>query len=130
MTSFYTMLLIWSIVIFTITLIITESKLFEHTRKIIKLPNVWYYYPLNFINTIINCYLCTSVWVSVLVSYILFSPSVYIWPYISNKVYYDIFLLELDLSLIKELFFDGMLGAGASYFLKLIEVRLFHGINI
>lgn len=124
MTSFIAMILIWSCIIYAMTLIITESKLFENTRKLINLPKVWYYHPINYFNTIVNCFLCSAVWISCLMSYILFSPCVYVWPYLSNPDIIQLYFIKFDLSILKILFLDGMLGCSLAYFLKLIENKL------
>ena len=97
--------ILWSIISYGMTTILVYGKIFNTPRKQINnlskkkyrnkilniIPNTF-----KFIDTLINCVLCTSTWVGFFLSLAYFSPNVEI----------------IGLNKFLAVFFDGMLGAG------------------
>lgn len=92
----------WSLAIYSITQIITESYLFKPFR------DMWIDIPL--VHKFVNCFLCTSVWTAMVSSWLLYSP------------YIEIF--NGDTFIINRMFWDGMFGSGVVWFMHLIENKL------
>jgi hypothetical protein len=96
--------ILWSIISYGMTTILVYGKIFNTLReKINNLSKIEFSYKIlnvipntfKFIDTLINCVLCTSTWVGFFLSFVLYSP---------NKDYFgDNFF---------NLFFDGVLSAG------------------
>jgi hypothetical protein len=96
--------ILWSIISYGMTTILVYGKIFNTPRKQINnlskkkyrnkilniIPNTF-----KFIDTLINCVLCTSTWVGFFLSFVLFSPT---------KEYFGVNFFNF--------FFDGVLSAG------------------
>lgn len=84
------------LVLYNITQIIVESILFSKVRKI------------KILNLLLSCFLCTSVWISFILSFFLFNYAEYLG--------YNRF----------SWFFNGMFFSSIAWFLHLIEGKLTH----
>ena len=115
------MLLLWALGIYGITQIVAESSLTQPIRN--ALSKNKFTKP---ISKLLNCVLCTSVWVSVLASWFIYSPSVDAWSYLYKPNIYQLpfTTIQIDYKVFRILFFDGMIGSTIVWFLHIIENRL------
>lgn len=105
-------LILLSIIVFQITQIIVESKLFENVRQYFYLPdstNMLVIHIHTIIYNIINCFLCCSVWVSFIV--LLFVLN-------NFNIMYDLFEIR---NIFISTFLDTMLVSGIAWFLHCLE---------
>lgn len=97
---------VWSLTIYGITQIVTEATIFEWFR-------VWLKTGTNavrhFLSKLVSCFLCTSVWISGLLSVWIFSPSSILWP---------------DVSVFESAFIDAMFGSTIVWFMHLYENKI------
>ena len=82
------------IVLYNITQIVAESTLFSKVRKI------------KIVGSVLSCFLCTSVWISFLLTFVLFDYA--------NYLGFDKF----------SWFFNGMFFSGLTWFIHVIERKL------
>lgn len=122
-------LIFWIFSIYGITQIIVESTLFKPVRQ-----NASH----RFIHSIINCFLCTSVWVAFFISLMIWSP--FKQAFYTDLCYTDIALVMFDaadafdslspliLSMLQfvikliSAFFDGMLGSAIVWLIHVHEI--------
>lgn len=127
--------ILWVLIIYGITQIIVESELFEGFRQ-----KVYKWSPP--IGTLVHCMLCTSVWVSFIVSMILWSPTkaVFFDDILLHSVgdtqdiginHFDM-IIETIIDLIysvntaiintgQYIFYDGMVGSVLVWWVSLLE---------
>lgn len=102
---FTAQLIVWSFIVYGITQIIVEAKIFAPIRNWLNYSRFSFF---NFFGTLLSCFLCTSVWVSFILSALLYSPTSTLWPELNNS----------------SIFLDGMLGSCIVWFLYCIENKL------
>lgn len=108
--------LIVALIVYQITGIITESKLFMWFRELFN-PireddweyHTWIAVPLGVIYNLMTCFLCTSVWVSAVISAYLYNQ-----PYIVSS------LLSID-NFYVGLFFNAMAYSGLAWLFHCLE---------
>ena len=109
---FTTQLLVWSFIVYGITQIIVEAKIFAPLRD-------WFNYNrfgfFRWFGSLLSCFLCTSVWVSFILSASLYSPTLELW---SNLLSTNVLNLGVNT------FLDGMLGSCIVWFMYCIESKL------
>ncbi len=101
MTVLTIMILVWTFCIFGFTQILVESSIFEPVRE---------YFAMNStLEKLINCFLCVSVWVSGIMSLLLFSPCGFLWP---------------ELHKVSKTVLDAMLGSSLAWLIHCVEIYL------
>lgn len=104
--------ILWSIISYGITTIIVYGKIFNLPRNLIKkLSEIKFKYKFfnfittifQFINTLINCVLCTSTWIGFFLSIVFYSPCKFFF----GENYHNFF-------------FDGVLSAGIVWIINSI----------
>ena len=96
--------IVWVLIIYGFSSILVEAQITQFLRKLIdRLVGEKY--------NIFNCILCTSVWVTILVTCFIYSPTMNLWTQLSYKTLHIIFC-------------DVMLGSSLSYFLFLFEKKM------
>ena len=129
--QFFYKFIFWVFSIYGINQIIVESTLFSSIRKNTKFA---------FFKSIINCFLCNSVWVAFLVSYLIWSPfrQAFTTDLYSSDISYVFFkyaeryedltdilipLLHFIIKIIS-MFFDGMIGSAIVWIIHAYEIKL------
>lgn len=128
MLAFTVKFILWILMIYGINQIITQSSLFKDFRE---------FTSHKFIKKIVNCFLCNSVWVSFLISFTIWSPSMIAFgSEFTHGVIYTTFksFWEYDEGWLNTLFpiywgiisvicsfLDAMLASTVIWFLHLIE---------
>lgn len=95
-------IIVWLIVAYGTTQIITDSVLFQPLKDFIKRFRY-----LGLLSTLLDCFLCASVWVCFLTSVFIWSPT------------------QIFLPVQHQFFIDGMFGSCVLWFLRGIENKLF-----
>lgn len=132
---------LWIFVIYGITQIIVDSELFSNIRTVLGMWNTR-------LGKLVNCMLCTSVWVAFAVSYMLWSPSESVFlvdlvdvEALNRRIDYDsdsefksaINMVSLHITLaynrVRFMFVDGMFGSAIVWFIYLIERLISSMIN-
>lgn len=97
------MILLWLASIYGITQIIVDASIFEPIRNFfLSRTGV-----LNWLGSLVDCFLCSSVWVSAFVSLTLYSPTLHVF----GECHY----------LFMNIFFDAMIGSALAWFMRIWE---------
>lgn len=97
------MLLLWLASIYGITQIIVDASIFEPVRNFFLSRKGF----LNWFGSLVDCFLCTSVWVSAFASLTLYSPTIHVFG-------------ECEY-LFMNVFFDAMIGSALVWFMRIWE---------
>lgn len=100
------MILLWIAAIYGITQIITEASIFSTVRNYFASRTGF----MSHLGTLLNCFLCASVWVSAGVSMVLYSPCTQMYPELNSHIF--------------AIFFDAMIGSAFAWFLYVLENRI------
>jgi hypothetical protein len=129
---------VWILAVYGMTQIIVDSYLFERWRLKISRASRWG-------GELVNCMLCTSVWISLLFSVLLWSPTLEMFVYnlvdarrlahmqgeisqgvdnISALMIYIMYKAYILWAYVRFIFVDMMLGSCVVWFLYVLENRL------
>ena len=96
-------IIFWIFAIYGVTQILVEGRVFKFARDIWK--------DIPFIYKFITCFLCVSVWVSAVASWLFYSPYLAIFN-------------DYEMRTVDRLFWDAMFGSAIVWFLHVIENKL------
>tara|TARA_R110000803_G_scaffold181015_1_gene243406 strand:+ start:139 stop:609 length:471 start_codon:yes stop_codon:yes gene_type:complete len=102
--------MVWVLVIYGATQIIVEGSIFDNFRQRMLTKKPWF-------GRLVNCVLCTSVWISLIFSVILWSPSE------------GLFILDIvDVDALMRL--ESALGSGVDTFGNMIATAVYIGYSL
>lgn len=116
-------LFVYGLLVFGMSQIISEATIFKPVRDSFKGSKYGF---IKWIGHGISCFLCISVWISILSGWYVFSPSLNIFPQLITPSIFEIPFTELEFTYTKAkvLFIDGMIGSALAWFYYCFEVFL------
>jgi len=111
---FITQLLIWCLIVYGITQIVVEATIFSKLRSVLSRN-------ISFLGKLISCFLCSSVWISFILSVTLYSPTAQLWPHLLSL---EFPATDIPMGWFVTMFLDGILGSSIVWFLYCIENKL------
>lgn len=103
-------LFLWFLMSYGATQIIVESVIFAPIRD-------WVFYRSTFVSKLVNCMLCCGFWVSVLVSFVVWSPTLDVFT--STVIFTNTIVNSIIFAVL-----DGFVGSSIIWFFHLIDRKL------
>lgn len=95
---------VWIFIIYGITQIVVEAQIFAWLRDGLATSRIIFFRWLSYL---VKCFLCSSVWVSFILGYLVFSPTAVFWP----------------LTAFQNAFLDAMFGSALVWFMHIMEFK-------
>lgn len=111
-------LVVFGLIVYGMSQIISEASIMKPVRNFFSESDNRF---MSWVGTGISCFLCISVWVSFLISWHVFSPSLVVYPYIKAPAIFSIGEIEIVYTKAKILFIDGMIGSAIAWLYRSVE---------